>query len=282
MKTEAVEAPAVTPTPTEHQSYDPDFFAPLFEAEDRHFWFRARNQVIATLVSQITAGMAPGYRFLEVGCGDGNVLRVLERVCRDGTVIGMDLFAEGLRYARLRASCPLVQGDIHANPFARQFELIGLFDVLEHLPDDMQVLRDIRAMLAPGGALLLTVPAHQSLWSYFDDASHHRRRYEQVELQMKLKSAGYRVEYISQYMMSIFPLVWLGRRVASLIKRSQKGGARNPQQTHQLAVDELRVRPGVNGVLTWLLSQESRLIAGRKHLPVGTSLLAVARKEVGP
>lgn len=282
MKTEAVESGDITPVLADHESYDPDFFAPLFEAEDRHFWFRARNQVIAGLVSRITAGLAPGYRFLEVGCGDGNVLRVLERVCHSGTIIGMDLFAEGLRYARLRTSCPLVQGDVHANPFAMQFEFIGLFDVLEHLPDDMQVLGDIRGMLAPGGALMLTVPAHQSLWSYFDDASHHCRRYEQLELDTKLQRAGHRVEYISQYMMSIFPLVWLGRRMASLVKRSRKGGARSPQQTHQLAVDELRVRPGVNGVLTWVLSQESRLIAARKHLPIGTSLVAVARKEVAP
>jgi SAM-dependent methyltransferase len=272
------------PKPAEHHSYDPDFFAPLFEAEDRHFWFRARNEVIAALVGQITAGMAPGYRVLEVGCGDGNVLRVLERVCRGGAVIGMDLFAEGLRYARMRASCPLVQGDIHANPFGKHFELIGLFDVLEHLPDDMQVLGDIHSMLAPGGALLLTVPAHQSLWSYFDEASHHRRRYEQAGLHAKLESAGYEVEYITQYMMSIFPLVWLGRRLASLSKRREgRGtGAGRAKRTHQLAVDELRVRPGVNGALGWVLSQETRLIAGRKHLPVGTSLLAVARKKVRP
>jgi len=210
------------------------------------------------------------------------VLRVLERVCRGGAVIGMDLFAEGLRYARLRASCPLVQGDIHANPFGRQFELVGMFDVLEHLPDDMQVLRDLHGMLAPGGALLLTVPAHQSLWSYFDEASHHRRRYEQAGLHAKLKRAGYEVEYMTQYMMSIFPLVWAGRRLASLTRRQEgrADGAGRAKRTHQLAVDELRVRPGVNGALAWVLSRETRFIAGRRHLPVGTSLLAVARKGV--
>jgi SAM-dependent methyltransferase len=282
MRSQVVEEETLARRPTERDSYDPDFFEPLFQAEDRHFWFRARNRVIATLARQITARMEPGYRVLEVGCGDGNVLRVLDAVCGDGTVIGMDLFAEGLRYARLRASCPLVQGDIHASPFGSHFELIGLFDVLEHLPDDMQVLRDIHSMLAPGGALLLTVPAHRSLWSYFDEASHHCRRYEQAELHGKLRRAGYRIEYMSYYMMSIFPLVWLGRRLATLGRRNRNAGGRSPEQTHQLALDELRVRPGANGALTWVLSLETRLIARRKHLPAGTSLLAVARREIRP
>jgi SAM-dependent methyltransferase len=130
-------------SPALRESYDPAYFAPLFAIEDRHFWFRARNQVIATLVRQLTVGLAPGYRVLEVGCGTGNVLRVLEQVCPAGTVIGMDLFAEGLRYARRRTNCPLVQGDVQAAPYATSFALIGLFDVLKHLPDDRQILHHL-------------------------------------------------------------------------------------------------------------------------------------------
>src|SRR5262245_7133302 len=191
---------------TSHQSYDPSFFARLFAIEDRHFWFCARNHVISTIVSQLTTDLTAGYRVLEVGCGTGNVLRFLERACPRGTVIGMDLFGEGLRYASHRTSCALVQGDMHAAPFAAQFELIGLFDVLEHLQDDRRVLNDLTGMLAPGGALLLTVPAHRSLWSYFDEASCHCRRYEPEELESKLRDAGYQVEYLTQYMASVFPL----------------------------------------------------------------------------
>jgi cyclopropane fatty-acyl-phospholipid synthase-like methyltransferase len=68
------------PTPS-HQSYDPHYFKPLSAIEDRHFWFRARNQVIAGLVGQLTARLPAGYRVLEVGCGTGNVLRALEEAC---------------------------------------------------------------------------------------------------------------------------------------------------------------------------------------------------------
>ena len=261
---------------TTHASYDPTYFAPLFAIEDRHFWFRTRNRVIATLVSQITAGLAPGYRVLEIGCGTGNVLRVLEQACQQGTVIGMDLFAEGLQYARQRTSCSLVQGDMHTPPFGTQFDLIGLFDLLEHLADDMQVLRDLHAMLAPEGVLLLTMPAHPSLWSYFDEASRHCRRYESAQLESKLIGTGYRIEYMTQYMASIFPLVWLKRRLAALIDRRPAGDA---GRTHDLASSELRVMPVVNDLLSLVLAQETRLIARRRRLLVGTSLLAVAHKD---
>lgn len=102
--------------PIAHRSYDPAYFASLFAIEDQHFWFRARNRIISILVSQITAGLGSGYRILEVGCGTGNVLRLLEQICPRGVVMGVDLFAEGLHYARRRVSCPLVQGDIHMLP----------------------------------------------------------------------------------------------------------------------------------------------------------------------
>ena len=149
--------------------YDPYYFAPLAAIEDRHFWFRARNRTLAALLARLTAPLADGYRVLEVGCGTGNVLRVLEQTCRRGLVVGMDLYGEGLTFARGRTHCPLVRGDMSHPPFEARFDLIGLFDVLEHLADDRRVLRDVRAMLAPGGRLVLTVPAHPELWSYFDE-----------------------------------------------------------------------------------------------------------------
>jgi len=151
----------------------------------------------------------------------------------------------------------------------------GLFDVLEHFADDRRVLRDLHHMLAPGGALLITVPAHAWLWSYFDEASHHRRRYERAELAGKLVECGYRIEYLSEYLASILPLVWLRRWRASLPRARRTAGA---DRTYALATDELRIVPGINSLLTYLLSQEVRLIARRRVLPIGTAILALARK----
>lgn len=263
--------------PVAYRSYDPARFARLFAVEDRHFWFRARNHIIASLVSQITASLSPGYRVLELGCGTGNTLRVLEQACTHGMVVGMDLFADGLQYARRRVSCPLVQGDVHRPPFGIQFDLIGLFDVLEHLPDDIQVLHDLHAMLMSAGVLILTVPAHPSLWSYRDDVAHHFRRYKLTELKSKLVCTGYRVEYLTQYMASILPLVWVGRRLASLFDRYSVGDI---SRARGLDARELRITTVVNDLLALLLAQEARVITRRRQLPIGISLLALARKDL--
>jgi SAM-dependent methyltransferase len=256
--------------------YDPGFFPPLFAVEDRHFWFRARCRVVATLAAQVVAGLAPGYRVLEVGCGTGNVLRALVEACGSGRVVGIDLFHEGLRYARGRSTAALVQGDLHRPPFAAPFDLVGMFDVLEHLPDDERVLHQLAELVKPDGALLLTVPAHPSLWSYFDVASRHLRRYTTRGLTATLGAAGYRVEYLTEYMSLLFPAAWLGRR---LVGWRHGRPAASAEQSRELAHGELRVIPVVNGLLGSLLAPEAPLIARRWRLPLGTSLLALARRR---
>jgi len=254
--------------------YDPTFFDKLLKVEDHHFWFRARNNVIRTLVSQLTDRFKTGYHVLEVGCGNGNVLRFLESSCQHGYVFGMDIFAESLHIARRRTDCGLIQGDMQHPPFHTPFDLIGMFDVLEHLPDDLQVLRDIHAMLSPQGVLLLTVPAHPSLWSYFD-SQHHYRRYTVAALEQKLAETGYDVEFLTQYMSVLYPAIWLVRKLTDFIDRRP---AVDAERTRELTERELRIVPGVNDFLLWLLSCEVVLLRRRIHLPVGTSLVAIARK----
>jgi SAM-dependent methyltransferase len=264
------------PTVPASATYDADFYAPLFAAEDRHFWFRARNRAIAALARQITGALAPGYRVLEVGCGNGNVLAALREAAPRGTVVGLDLYIEGLRHARRRTSCPLVQGDVDAVPFRARFDLIGLFDVIEHLPDDRGLLRGLHRLLKPGGRLLITVPAHRSLWSYFDEVAHHRRRYETDELAATLVTAGYEIEYCTQYMMAMFPLVWLRRLTSTL--RLRPSDPETERRQREMALRELTIVPVVNRLLDFLLSQEARLLSRRKRLPIGASLVAIARQ----
>jgi len=251
--------------------YDPVHFASLVSVEDRHFWFRVRNDVIAALTAQELAHAPPGYRVLEIGCGDGNVLRVLERVCASGLVVGMDLYREGLRYAQTRVHCPLIQGDVTSSPLKGSFRLIGIFDVLEHVPDDAHLLREIWKLLSEDGALLITVPAHTRLWSYFDEVSGHCRRYEPEELRIRLEDAGYHIEFLTPYMAALKPLMWLNRRIQSKAKRRLSA--------EEALKEEVRIVPVVNGALVTVLSLETKRLAKRKPLPFGSSLLAIAKKH---
>jgi SAM-dependent methyltransferase len=252
--------------------FDPGHYAPLFEAEERHFWFRARNTILETLVRSEIARLSPGYRVLEVGCGTGYVLRMLDRVCQRGIVVGMDLFAEGLRISRRRSRARLVQARVEQSPFRQRFDLIGLFDTLEHLEDDLMALGHLRNLLTTKGALLITVPAFQALWSDFDVESHHCRRYEPGVLEQRLIAAGFDVEYQTPFMAALYPVARAGRYVADKLRRRRGAGA-----AKSAVPEQLKIVPGLNGTLAFLLTQEARLVARRRHLPVGTSLLALAR-----
>ncbi len=253
--------------------YDPAFFQQLARVEDRHFWFQARNHLIFKMSRQLVSALAPGYRVLEVGCGTGNVLRTLRRACPDGTVVGLELWFDGLRFAQERSAGPLVQGDVRHCPFGKPFHLIGMFDVLEHLPEDLETLRALREALTPGGRLMLTVPAHQYLWSYFDQAARHCRRYSSQEIRGRLVQAGFQVEFLSQFMTCIFPLVWLFRKLSS--RRQQPG----LDDAKTLTLREFQVLPVINGLLTALLKLETLWLSGGHRLPIGTSLMVVARRK---
>jgi SAM-dependent methyltransferase len=253
--------------------YNPAYFDQLFRIEDHHFWFHARNRIISAMVAEITRSFPDGCKVLEIGCGNGNVLRHLQRTCEGHVVVGMDAFEEGLRLARRRNCERLVRGDANHHPFTSLFDLVGVFDVLEHVPEDERLLEQIHGILRPGGALLITVPARMSLWSYFDEASGHCRRYEFDELQGKLAKAGYEAEYVTPYMATLLPLMWCGRRLASLTS-----AFRSKRSATDMAMSELRLTPGVNGLLKFCLSREIPRIVTRRGLPFGTSLLAVARK----
>ncbi len=261
----------------DRESYNPVLFDALASIEDDHFWFRTRNQIIYTLLRQINASFQPGHYILELGCGTGNVLRVLEKACPNALVLGIDLYLEGLKFARQRVACPLLQADIKALPFKSNIHLVCMFDVLEHLQDDESELKLLYDIIAPGGTLFLTVPAHPSLWSFLDDAYGHCRRYELGELQKKLSKAGFQVSYATQFMTVIFPFVWLSRKIRFL---NLDRDALSVEKFNILATSEFKVTPIVNPILATLLSLEIPFIARRKELPVGTSILALAHKPL--
>ena len=251
-------------------SYDWRAFDRLAAVEDRHFWFVCRARVIAAAVRTVVDRLPDGYRVLEVGCGNGTLLRTLSQTCERGTVTGMDLFSGGLAWARQRSSCALVRGDVFRLPFCGRVNVIGMFDVLEHLEDDTAALGSLRCALVPGGTIVVTVPAHPALWSYFDEYAHHRRRYTMKSLQTAFAGAGYRVHYMSEYMASILPLVWLGRGISAMLPR------RGPRSPEQLAAGDLRVVPVLNEVIRWTLSWEAGRVGRQRGLPFGASIIAVA------
>jgi SAM-dependent methyltransferase len=244
--------------------YDADFFDRLAAIEDMSFWFRARNRLIVQLASEITS---PGDQLLEVGCGTGYVLRALVREC-GLSATGSELFAEGLEYARRRVpEARFVQLDAREMPYEQSLDIVGAFDVLEHIDDDVEVLRGFHRAVRPGGFLLLTVPQHPWLWSAADTQACHVRRYRRADLVERLRQADWTPVRITSFVTLLLPLMALSRWRERFSRRDYD------------AVADLVPPVPVNWLFERILDLERVLIKRGVSLPIGGSLVIVARRE---
>jgi SAM-dependent methyltransferase len=153
---------------------------------------------------------------------------------------------------------------------AATMDAVGLFDVLEHMPDDLTFLRSIRRLMCPGGRIYLTVPAFQALWSKEDEFAGHYRRYTRGSLAKALETAGFAVEYLT-YFFWFLPLpVFLLRALPS---RLGLRGNPSPQSWGR----EHAGGGGSARLVDWSLRRELAWLRKGRIIPVGGSCLAVAR-----
>ena len=163
-------------------SFDPAAFAQLAAREDGHFWFEPRNRLLVGLAGRFF----PEARcYLEIGCGTGTVLAAVAASREWSRLAGAEMQPAGLTYARRRLGdrAEFVQLDARKIPVRAAFDLVGAFDVLEHIAEDGAVMREVYSALVPGGGFLVAVPQHPALWSRADDIGRHVRRYCRGELE---------------------------------------------------------------------------------------------------
>ena len=181
----------------DEHGYDADAYKIYSELEKGHFWFEAR----IALIKKLMARHFPDAReFLEVGCGTGYVLSEIENAFPDLSVAGSELLVEGLDVARQRTrNATYYQLDARKMPFESEFDVIGAFDVLEHISEDSSVLSTMYQAVKPGGGIIVTVPQHSFLWSEADNYAMHKRRYNRKELVKKVEDAGFDVAMVSSF-----------------------------------------------------------------------------------
>ena len=157
------------------EGFGAGFFEDLYRLEGSSFWFRSRNRLLGWGLKRYFPGAG---NFLEIGCGTGFVLSHLGRIAPRLRLSGSDMFFEGLSFSRKRLpGVTLFQMDARHIPFDQEFDVIGAFDVLEHIGEDEDVLKQMYRAVKPGGGIMLTVPQHRFLWSRIDERSFHKRRY---------------------------------------------------------------------------------------------------------
>jgi len=253
----------------EKRTFNKDNFEFLFEMEQRHFWHVGRREIIYDLLKQTYDNRLPEISMIEIGCGNGSVLQYLSNKVIN--IEGGDLFLEALQFCQKRVNIPLYQFDILNAPFAdERYDVVGLFDVIEHIVDDERVLKEMHRICKSGGRIILTVPANKRLWSYFDVMSYHKRRYNRKELRQKLASAGFAIEKISFFVFFLFPILFAYR-----VFKNHILGSSNDKELSSRA--EVNTIPLVNEIFLGLLRFEKLLIKS-VSLPFGTSLVAIARK----
>jgi SAM-dependent methyltransferase len=231
----------------------------MAELDQRHWWYRARRQILAELIRR-EAALPPDPHILEIGCGTGHNLAMLQGF---GHIDALELdeearhIAEG-RLGRQVMSAPLPE---LAGVPDRHYDLIGAFDVIEHIDDDDGALASIADKLKPGGKFLMTVPAHQWMWSAHDVVNHHKRRYSKRALKALIERSPLKLSKVGYFNSLLFPLA-AAERLASRLRGREDADVKLPSAP-------------INGALETVFAAE-RYLVGRLPLPPGLSLFAVA------
>lgn len=244
--------------------YQANLFAKLAPLEESNFWFRARNTLLMWALGKYGQSFQS---FLEIGCGTGYVLSGVARQYPDTKLYGSEIFIDGLAFASARVpSAELMQMDARHIPFHEEVDVVGAFDVLEHIEEDEQVLDEIRNALKPDGILMISVPQHRWLWSPADDHACHVRRYTAGELHKKIRAAGFEILRSTSFVSFLLPAMLLSRL------KSSKG------QAEYDATDELKLPKILNAVFYGIMRLELGLIKLGFNFWAGGSRLVVARR----
>ena len=238
-------------------------------AEEGHFWFIGLRRNALMLLRAALDGQRPA-RILDCGAGTGRNLDWLGTL---GWAVGLERSPVGLRFGRARGR-RLVQGTVAALPFPdASMDVATSFDVLYCLDDatERTAVAEMWRVLRPGGLVVINVAALDSLRGSHSTLTHEVRRYSKRRLRALLTGAGFEVERLTFANMSTFPITWLLRWRERMTGRADTASGRD------LQVPPRPINAMFNGVLA-LEARAMRVVS----LPIGTSLLCVARKKTGP
>ena len=231
----------------------------MAELDQRHWWYVARREVIAALIRREVRPPANA-RVLEIGCGTGHNLAMLGEF---GHVDALELDDEARAIAEKRLGRMVMKAPLPelAGVPQKHYDLVGAFDVVEHIDDDAAALASIAERLKPGGKLVVTVPAHEWMWSAHDVVNHHKRRYSKSALRSLFDKSPLRLEAIGYFNSLLFPVA-VAERLSSKLRGKDEA--------------DLTMPPALlNTALEKVFAAERHLV-GRLPLPPGLSLFAVA------
>lgn len=247
-----------------NKGFVPGYFEQLAKLEQNNFWFVARNRLIIWSLLRYFPNVN---NFLEIGCGTGFVMSGIRERFPRLTLSGSEIYSTALKYASKRVhNAELFQMDAQWIPFENEFDVIGAFDVLEHIDDDESVLRQMYKASRNNGGILLSVPQHDFLWSQYDEKACHVRRYNNRELMRKVVQAGFEIARVTSFVTLLFPFMIISRLNKKKISDEFD------------VMNELKIGKGLNFLFKKTLDLERCLIQYGMNFPFGGSLFIIARK----
>lgn len=227
--------------------------------DQRHWWYRARREVIAALIRRCAMPPAPA-EILEIGCGTGHNLAMLSEF---GSVSAVEVDPAAREVAEGRLGKSVLDAPLPelAGVPKSAFDLVGAFDVIEHIEDDAAAVAAISGRLKLGGRFIATVPAHQWMWSAHDVVNHHHRRYSLKDFRQLIENSPLKLERIGYFNSLLFPVA-VAERMASKLRGKDDSDLALPAAP-------------LNTALERTFAAERHLI-GRVPLPPGLSIFAVA------
>lgn len=236
-----------------------------FELEKREkddWWFVGRRKIILTFLKKYLR-KKHDLRIIDIGCGAGGIVDLLGRY---GTVTGVDKDKHIVNYNKKNGR-KVTCGNLDKLNFSdNSFDLVTLLEVLEHVDDDMNGLKEVNRILKPKGIFFISVPAFPFLWSSHDYASHHKRRYTKSDLLKKLTESGFRVLNITYFDSFLFPVILIYRFWTNM---------RGKEPYKSNFIDYPWV---VNGFLKLIFCSEAFFLK-YFNFPLGVSLLVIAKKK---
>lgn len=230
--------------------------------DSTHWWYRARRDILSRYLTRY--GNLPKHaRILEIGCGTGHNLPMLGAFGHIDA-IEIDPAARDIASARLgkpvgEAPLPELTGVDRG-----AYDLIAVLDVVEHIDDDVAALRAMAGCLRPGGKILITVPAHQWMWSAHDVVNHHHRRYSKKTLAAAIERAGLTHNGLRWFNSLLFPAAVAARIAGRLTGKDDSD-------------DSPPAKP-LNAAFEKIFALERHLV-GRIPLPPGLSIITLASRD---
>ncbi len=244
-------------------TYSSSYYAMIDRVQASHFWFQARNHMLASLINRFLP-LNSKATFLEVGCGTGLVLRLLSQM--GFMVTGIDVNRKAILHAKSKSTARLIERSIYSFKTKERYDAIGAFDVLEHQTDDIQFLKICQRLLVPGGYFFLTVPAGRWLWSQVDKDSGHKRRYESDGLIQIIRNSGFEVIYWNYWNTLPLPVYMIWRNLVAT------------RHSSTLIENYLKLPNKLVNFLLYALMRIEQTASFSMTYPCGASLVLCAKK----